>query len=61
MLINVYNDDDLVFTGHSVNFAKDNDYDEDVLEMIQECIKNGNSERDFFHSGNWKLENIKFI
>jgi hypothetical protein len=58
MLINVYNNNNLVFTGTLDKFLSDNQEDE---FLITECQKLNNSnviEFKHFHSGDWKAELI---
>jgi hypothetical protein len=52
MIIQVYNDNSLAFTGPAAEWLDDNDNDLEVAEMIAETGATGRSERDFF-SGNW--------
>jgi glucokinase len=59
MNIKVYNNNKLVFTGDAEEFLTDNEYDEDVVEMVQEAEQQGTAEKEFFGSGIWKVE--KFL
>jgi hypothetical protein len=53
MNIQVTNNNSIVFEGNSNKFLKDNQFDEDVNEMIEECKQKGFSEGNFI-SGVWE-------
>lgn len=57
MNIRVYNNNNLVFIGDTEEFLKDNEYDEEVAEMVQEAEQQGKAERLFF-GGNWRVERM---
>ncbi len=56
MRIKVYNDGEEVFHGLSEQFLMDNDWDEEVQDMIDEAKKNGSATRNFYHSGEWEVK-----
>lgn len=53
MIIKVYNDGNLVFTGPATEWLADNEKDADLAEMVAEAETGGRSVRSFFHSGEW--------
>jgi hypothetical protein len=55
--IKVYNDNKEVFSGSSLQFLKDNQYDEDIISLIDNAYLNGTAEQDFI-SGNWRIEKL---
>ena len=56
-VVNIQSNYDEVIS--SAQFALDNQYDVQVLDMIAECYKKGKVKREFFGSGTWELTKIQ--
>jgi hypothetical protein len=51
----VKNDGEVVFEGNSEWWTAMNENDEDVNEMVEECLEHGTCTREYF-SGLWQIE-----